>query len=78
MGQTVFKALANCGPLCLAKQLKLLFSTSPKILSPCFYLTPVNRDRVSAIEVLFDSLNFYIQVVGSRLSQALRFHFYNV
>ena len=67
-GHAVFKALAHCGPLCLAKRLKLLFSTSPEILSLCFYLTLVNRDRVSATEVLCDILNFYIQVVGSRLS----------
>ena len=32
VGHPVFRALVHCGPLCLAKQLKLLFTTSPKTL----------------------------------------------
>ena len=32
VGHPVFRALAHCGPLCLSKQLKLLFTTSPKTL----------------------------------------------
>ena len=51
-GCTVFKALACCGLLCLAKQSKLSFSSSPKTLSPHFYSAVVNRDNgVSATPV---------------------------
>lgn len=48
VGHTVFRALSHCGTLCLAKQSKLLFFTSPKTSSPCFYSAPENRDWVSA------------------------------
>ena len=48
VGHTVFRALAHCGTPCLAKQSKLLFSTSPKTSSPCFCSAPENRDWVSA------------------------------
>ena len=43
----VFRALAHCGLLCWAKQLKILFSTSPMTLSPCYNLAQVNRGHVS-------------------------------
>ena len=43
----VFRALTHCGPLCWAKQLKILFPTSPKTLPPYFYLAQVNRGHVS-------------------------------
>ena len=41
MEGTVFKALACYGLICLAKQLKLFLSPSPKTLSLHFYLVPV-------------------------------------
>ena len=63
VGHTVFGVLAHRGPLCLTKQLKLLFSTSPKTLSPCFYLALVNRGRVLTtialgVQLHQDDLNF--------------------
>ena len=37
VGHTVFRALAHCGPLCLAKKLKLLFSAAAvmSVMSNC-------------------------------------------
>ena len=45
VGHPVFRALAHCGPLCLARQLKLLFSTSPKTVYA--FLFGTNEHRLS-------------------------------
>ena len=54
-GGTVFKALACCGPLCLANN-KVIFSPSPQTLSLHFYMTGADRGQVSAT---IDALNCF-------------------